>query len=86
MGYLFHNFWFSKRNCVAIWADQLALLTSVQVPHGDQPQIQPGSLKLSEITCALVHLSMKGGFIERPCFKFNGVPNVSKIQLNIEFS
>jgi hypothetical protein len=84
MGYLFHNFWFSKPNCVAIWAYQLGQLTPVQVPHGDQPQIRPGSLKLSEIVISCV--CMKGSFIERPCFKFNGVPKFSKIQLNAKFS
>jgi hypothetical protein len=49
MGYLIHNFWFSKPNGVAISARQLGLLTPVQVPHGDQPQIRPGSLKISDI-------------------------------------
>jgi hypothetical protein len=31
-------------------------------------------------------LCIKGSFIERSCFKFNGVPNIFQIQLNIQFS
>jgi hypothetical protein len=49
MGYLFLKFWFSKPNCVAIWAYQVGLHAPVQVPHGDQPQIRPGLLKLTKI-------------------------------------
>jgi hypothetical protein len=39
---------------VAIWAYQVGLLTSVQVAHEKQPQIQHESLKNSEfvVNCA----------------------------------
>jgi hypothetical protein len=54
MGYLFPNFWLVKPNFVAIWAYQVGLLTPVQVPHKNQPQIQHESLKKSEflVSCA----------------------------------
>jgi hypothetical protein len=46
MGYLFLNFWLSKPNFVAIWAYQVvSVLTPVQVPHENQPQIQNESKK-----------------------------------------
>jgi hypothetical protein len=54
MGYLFHLFWFSKPNCVSVWAYQVGLLTPVQTPYGDQPQFRPGSLKRSEIFISIV--------------------------------
>jgi hypothetical protein len=34
--------------------NQVGQLTPVQVPHGDQPHIRPGSLKKSEILISIV--------------------------------
>jgi hypothetical protein len=48
MGYIFPNCWLSKPNFVAIWVNQVGLLSPVQVPHEKQPQIQHELLKNSD--------------------------------------
>jgi hypothetical protein len=88
MGYIFHSFWFSNPNCVAIWAYKVGLLTPVQVIHRDQPQIQPGSLKLTKILVSSE--CMTGSYIKRSCFKLNEVQiflkNSSKYSVFLIFS